>query len=192
MLLLSENMNIIDCTPEENDNLTNLYSENYKSFVEMMAPVMAQIVIWRRDNVKVHLNNLKLDNLFRFTNGKIEPKLGAETKQGRVNIAAQDLQVDPSDEDALQTMEATFRQFNGPSNLTRGKYLLWFLSEAVNSCHQTIMQHVNTYQHAPKIRQPIGAKTLILSAAPRARIPLSLRNFIERTYLAHVGLAEAA
>jgi len=184
--LLQEVHNVIDWTEPEKTALLAHFDARLSEFQELLSPIMAQIAIWRRDNVKANLGNFDLGSVVRIVDGRIASCEGREGSQEKVDRLCQCTGAEAASVDAQNEMEAAFKVSEGPTKLTRGKYLVWFLALITNEYHTKISQFVQAYKTPPKSKLTLGVNNLMVVAAPRARIPISLREFIERTYIAYI------
>ncbi|RWF37618.1 MAG: DUF4435 domain-containing protein [Mesorhizobium sp.] len=188
--LLQEVHNVIDWTDLERVSLSQHFVDQLAAFQEMMAPMMAQIAIWRRDGAKANLSNLDLPSIVAFDNGTFSVREGFEQPDARVDRLCQCVGAQGSDAIVRQEMEAAFRGVGGPANLTRGKYLIWFLAMLANEVHARIAKFVASYRAPPKTRMTFGPANVMVVAAPRARIPNSFRLFLESTYIQFIATRE--
>lgn len=189
--LLEEVHNIIDWTNAERDAVSLHFARQIETFQEAMAPLMAQIAIWRQSKAKANLNNLDLPSLITFCGGKWALQKGCDKPSARVQRLCDCVGADAASEADRDKMERIFREADGVKRLTRGKYLLWFLSMLANEVHANITVFVPSYNAPPKTRMTFGPKNVLVVAAPRARIPDSLEAFLERTYIQFVATREA-
>ncbi|MGX5828694.1 DUF4435 domain-containing protein [Mesorhizobium sp. 43Arga] len=190
--LLQEVHNVIDWTELERVSLSQHFVDQLAAFQEMMASMMAQIAIWRRDGVKANLSNLDLASIVAFSGGAFVVRQGYEHADARIDRLCQCVGAQASNAAEREAMEATFREANGPANLTRGKYLIWFLAMLANEVHAKVTQFVASYRTPPKTRMAFGPANVMVVAAPRARIPNSFRVFLESTYLQFIATRNGA
>lgn len=185
--LLEEVHNVLDWTPQERDQLLGHFDQQLSAFQELLVPVMAQIAIWRHEGVRANLNNLDLSSIVRIVDGQTTSNAGREDADQKVARLCQCVGAEASSVEKRSVMEAEFRASEGPSTLTRGKYLVWFLSAIANDCHQRINQFVRAYQSPPRPKLTLGVNNVMVVAAPRARCPYSLRTFIEQTFSSYIS-----
>ena len=190
--LLQEVHNVIDWTDAEQEAVSRHFAEQIEVFQEAMAPLMAQIAIWRQSGARANLNNLDLPSLITFRDGRCALQEGYDDPCARIQRLCECVGADAAPVADRDAMEMTFREASGPSQLTRGKYLIWFLTMLANEVHTKIAMFVASYKTPPKTRIQFGPKNVLVVAAPRARIPNSLRDFLERTYLRFVATRGAA
>lgn len=185
--VLEEVHNIIDWTQHERDLLLVHFDRQLDTFQELLVPVMAQIAIWRRDDVRANLGNFDLASVVRIVSGQITSCDGREDADQKVARLCQCVGAVASTVEQRTEMEARFRAVHGPRTLTRGKYLVWFLSAVANDCHARVNQFVEAYQSPPRPKITLGVNNIMVVAAPRARSPNSLRTFVERTFASYIS-----
>lgn len=189
--LLSEVYNVIDLLPDEEKQICEAFEEDIAKFRLLLAPVMAQIVQWRRDKQIAMLDNINLDSLFTFSNGRLQLHSQCSGEMERVASVANNLNVSCCNAQTLDALKNEFASVGGVENLVRGKYIFWFLSKFISSIWMSIGTYAAAYRSPPKIRVTIGPGNIHVYAAPRARCPTSLRDFIENNYIAFIRGLEA-
>lgn len=186
--LLVEAYNVVDWTPEEAGCVLENFKNDLKAFQAAMTPLMAQILGWRRDSVKANLDNLHLPPMFSFINGRFSINSAFLDDERRIDHLATCVGAQRYSYDKLSELTAVFCEANGPASYVRGKYLIWFLANSLNHMHQNIHGFVSAYKKSPKAKLPVGPNNVMVVAAPRVRIPTSLKKFIDRTFLVHIAL----
>ena len=58
-------------TAAQDEVIVTMLMSNLEAFSTAMIPLMAQILLWRRAGIEANLNNLRLDQLFKFTATRI-------------------------------------------------------------------------------------------------------------------------
>lgn len=185
--VLSDAYNVADATPEGEAAIRNAFSNGLLRYKSCLLPIMAQILAWRRAGVRANIGNLDLPALFRFANGELTLNADFETEESRLAHLSACCGADLSGEADLQGARQLFESLPHHLDLIRGKYLTWFFASGLHNMHQSISQFVPSYNQPPKTRLPVGAANVMLLAGPRARIPASLRQFIDVTFLAYVA-----
>jgi hypothetical protein len=160
-------------------------------FQELMTPVMTQILGWRMHKVRANLDNLTLLPLVKFVDGHVSPNHGMDVACARIDHLAQCVGAQRYEKRDLDELEVTFREKDGLERFVRGKYLIWFLANYLVHLHANISQFVSAYAKPPKVKLPVGAANVMVLAAPRARIPQSLKIFLENTFLYYVKHSSA-
>ena len=69
--VIEEIFGIVEMTEEERRSILDQFNCNHQCFCEAMAPIMAQILVWRRDGTPASLANIKLSPLFVFNDGRL-------------------------------------------------------------------------------------------------------------------------
>ncbi len=151
-----------------------------------MSPVMAQVILWKRDNKKPCLNDIKLKEIFNFKEGSIFIKSEFESIPARIEFVADCLNLTPSTKENIEETEREFRLNQGIERFIRGKYVLWFLIECAIHFHQSIPIIFPRYGKPPKMNQSLGHKNGMVNVAPRLRCPDSLKNFLEKNYVQYI------
>lgn len=175
----------------EEEILQNIFNSNLTIFREIMAPIMAQILLWRRDKQKVNLDNIRLKNFLTFTNGKICIKPEFSSPLARVQLVANDIGVTASAPDELAIMEKKFRQNQGLEKYIRGKYLLCFFVRCALDIHKNCPLFCSCHKSPPKHRAAFNYKTAMHLLAPRVRCPPSLKEFIQNNYVEFIREVES-
>lgn len=180
--VLSEVLNIDDLTEGEWLGIKEKFDTGLAFFLENMVPVMAQIILWRRQGVSSCLDNIKLKNIFEIENGGLKVKGGLEGRMAKIEEIARLVKEKASKEDELESVEQEFLSNEGAKKFVRGKYVLWFFVELALDIYRSISNLVARLSKPPKISITIGAGNAMVFVAPRLRCPESLKEFIERTY----------
>lgn len=188
--VLEDILDITELNHTEIDKLHELFESNLNKFRDSIAPVMSQILIWRRSRKKVDLDDIKIHKFFKFLNGKINVEEIFILPISRVEHAAKCVDAEPSTSDELAEAEAEFRSMQGLEKFTRGKYLLWFFVECTLNIRLSIPQFCANYPTPPKQKSQLNIKNAVVEIAPRARCPDSLRIFIERNYIEYIKKVE--
>lgn len=180
--LLTEVLSISDLNPTEWEVIEQRFSSALAAFQDSMVPIMAQIVLWRREGKRPCLNNIRPKDFFFFADGSIRLRNEFESAHSRLQHAAMCVKLQPSQHTEISSAEAEFREGQGAERFVRGKYLLWFLVEFALEVHRSISVLIRRFKDSPKVRISIGPANAMVVLAPRVRCPGSLQEFIERTY----------
>lgn len=183
--LLVEVMNISDLRPDEIEKVEKCFWEALAVFYDTMMPIMAQIIIWRRNGLQPQLNDMKLKEIFVFVNGAVQVNSSYDTVALRLQQAARCLKVLPSSLDEVSGVTGELRQ-RGGEKFIRGKYFLWFMVELALEIHRSITNICPRFTTTPKVRVSIGVANAMVVVAPRVRCPTSLQSFLNRTYDAFI------
>jgi hypothetical protein len=162
--------------------IRRLFESNLKAFGEAMAPVMAQIVIWRKAGANVSLSNIEPKEFFEFERGQIRLRDNYILQGNRVGYAAMRVEVPMSKDTEIAEAEAEFRRQQGLEKYIRGKYLLWFFIQCAKEMHKEIPSLCQKYQIPPKVHIELGIVNGMSVIGPRVRCPTSLLSFLEHNY----------
>jgi hypothetical protein len=184
--VMEEIFGISDVAENERECICQLFEGNLRSFCQAMAPVMAQVLIWRRKGVRAPLDNIKPQGLFSFNSGKLETVPKYSSPFARVGYAATCVGFPRSDEALLRAVENEFRDRGGLTRFIRGKYLIWLFVGSAVAVHAAIASYCTRYAKPPRVRTTLGAANAITILGPRAKVPNTLKKFIEINYLAYI------
>lgn len=179
-------LSITELNPIEMARLKELFEFNSSMFREAMAPLMAQILLWRRNGIRPHLNSIQPKVFFEFVDGKIALKEEFKTASSRVRHAANALNAVPSCGEDLLSAESEFRKRHGLEKYVRGKYVLWFFVELALEIHRCIPKFCLKHTKPPKVRLSLGLGNAMVVIAPRVRCPASLQSFLQRNYCQYI------
>jgi len=164
------------------DELNTYNFSNLMAFGEAMAPVMAQIVLWRKEGANVSLGNIDPKEFFEFERGQIRLREIYILQGNRVEYAAMRVEAPMSKNTEIAEAEAEFRRQQGREKYIRGKYLLWFFVQCAKEIHKEIPCLCQKYQRPPKVHIELGTMNGMMVIGPRVRCPTSLRSFLEHNY----------
>lgn len=188
--VLEEVLNVTELDSTGSKVIKELFMSNLNVFQEAMSPVMSQIIIWRRSGEDVNLNNIHLNKLFKFMDGKIILEDGFIEPSLRVEYAAKCVNATPATTDELTIAEVEFRSKQGIERFIRGKYLMWFFVECALKIHCAIPKFCANHLTPPKMRLSLGFSNAMVTIAPRVRCPVSLKCFIECNYIEYIEEAK--
>jgi hypothetical protein len=188
--VIEEVFGIARLNEAELEDVRNAFTGNLSFFCETMTPIMAQILIWRREGARAALANIKPQALFFFKDGKGAISSDFSSSASRVLYAAESVGLPASDAGDLRAAEQEFRDKGGASRFVRGKYLIWFFVEYAAALHGAIAGYCPRYPKPPKLRVTLGAANAMTIVGPRAKAPASLKRFIETNYIEHIASVE--
>lgn len=183
---LEEIFNVIDLNPTELDLVRNMFETNLKVFREAMAPVMVQILLWRRANVKVILNKIEPKEFFVFKQGRIELNPRFASPDDRIQHAASCIGALRATDEEIAATDVEFRSKEGLKKYIRGKYILWFFVQCGKEIHKAIPSLCPRYKVAPKTRIGLGVGNAIVVTANWVRCPISLKLFLDINFVAYI------
>lgn len=181
--MLSEAYQITQLTPEEEQFIIEILHENENIFFEAIMPLMGQILLWQRLGNKPNLNNLKLDNIFSFSQAKLLPI----ERNILLQKAANQLGCNLCADDKITEAENEFRSHNYSWAMVRGKYVLWFFIKQCEAIWQASTSLLPRFLSKPNKRIECGVNNAILLWGPRSRIPESLKEFVKQNYLSFIN-----
>jgi len=185
--VLEEFFGVIHLDSTEFESIQNLFESNLEAFSEAMAPVMAQILLWRREGADVSLNNIKPKEFFTFEKGKIGLEPSFKSPEIRVHHAASRVGATWAAGKEIADAEAEFRGKQGLEKYIRGKYLLWFFVQCALEIHKATPVLCKKYREPPKVHVGLSVTNAIAMVAPRVRIcPASLKSFLKLNYGAYI------
>lgn len=177
--VLSDVYQIALLDPQEEDLIKLIIQENMEVFFEAMMPLMGQILLWRRLNAKANLSNLRLDHVFSFS----EARFISNTRIFLLEVASRQIGCALCDNSDVVAAESEIRSHAKPWMMIRGKYVLWFFVKQCEAIWEAIPRLLSRFSDKPKKRTECGFHNAMVIVAPRARIPESLKEFVERNYL---------
>lgn len=174
----------------ELERVEALFDSELDKFCKFLIPVMAWIVAWKRNGKRPSLNDILMRDLFSFSTTSIQqvakPKGHPDWAayiHSQCNIAF-DATVDLAPIAMLLTSKSNYRLF------ARGKYVFWFLIEFCHAVHKNAPTLFLSVQKIPKLNLTISHTNAMAVIGPRARLPGSLKKFLNETFLAFIGRAK--
>ncbi|SMH34721.1 DUF4435 domain-containing protein [Methanohalophilus portucalensis] len=191
--LLSEIMriNIAEMSRDEQEKLHMIFDDNFELFKSTMVPVMAQIILWKRNKKRPLLDNIDPSDFFYFKNADMYIKEEFEKENDRIIHISKCCNIEPDVLDSIKDIKIEFCRKQGPKKHIRGKYMLWFMLMCTKEIHKSITYICSKYRKPPKVRTEIGLKNAVVHLAPRARIPESLKLFVENNYLYYINKTDS-
>ena len=164
---------------DELNTIKKLYNQQLDDFDNKILPIMANIIIWKKNNTKpANYSQLKIKQLFNVKNG-ILTQIG--TKDDIIKKLYKDSQVDYSIYNKSE-MENIINEIQNKSlshKIVRGKYVAVFF---IMFCNSVFKDYSNIGISSPtNIGRELRDGDIIETIAPRARVPQSLKLFINRT-----------
>ena len=180
--VLSDVYQIVLLDPQEEDLIKQIIQKNMEDFIEAMMPLMGQVLLWRRLGSKANLSNLKLDHIFSFS----EAIFVSNTRNVLLEVASRQIGCALCDDNDVVAAEGEIRSYAKP--IVRGKYVLWFFIKQCEAIWEAIPKLLLRFPDKPKKRTECGLNNAMVIVAPRARIPESLKEFVEQNYLAFINV----
>jgi len=180
--VLSDIYQIDLLNPDDDNKIKQIVQENKDIFFEAILPLMGQVLLWRRLGSKANLSNLKLDHIFSFS----EAIFVSNTRNVLLEVASRQIGCALCDDNYLVAAEGEIRSY--AKLIVRGKYVLWFFIKQCEAIWEAIPKLLSRFSDKPKKRTECGLNNAMVIVAPRARIPESLKEFVEQNYLAFINV----
>lgn len=185
--ILTEICGFANVAHEELDKIGDLFELELGKFLVEMKPIMAWILSWRRAKKSVGLNDILMRDLFYLTCGGLRKKACpkgksclAEYIHGQCN-----LQYERGTNIAVE--EAEFDKENIYRRFTRGKYVFWFLIEFCRSIRVDAKTICGACAKVSAMKVSLSTSNGISVVGNRARIPNSLRSFLDTTFCDYIA-----
>lgn len=180
--IITEICNLTGLCPDERDGLLELFEEQKNVFLDSIAPVMSWIIYWKRSGEKPCLNDICMKHLFSVHAGKLQHNPNPKGNESFCDYIHSQCNIRYDSNVDISAVEDEFRESDRFKYFGRGKYMLWFLVEFALSVHRDIAELKLSVSKSPKMNISLSQSNGVLLIAPRARIPNSLKSFLERTY----------
>lgn len=167
-------------TPMEDvEKVKKLYNEQLLDFETKMLPIMANIIMWKRKAIEpAYYNKLKVKDIFKISNGQLQQKV---TDDRKTEILYKQSKVDYSkyNKDDVDSLITELQEKSIIHKIVRGKYLAVFF---IMFCNSVYKESANLGIPAPTNNgRELSNRDIMETIAPRARVPQSLKNFIDNT-----------
>lgn len=160
------------------EKVKKLYDEQLLDFETKMLPIMANIVLWKRNNTKpANYKNLKVKDMFIVLNGQLLQKVSDDKK---IEILYKQSEVDYSkyNKDDVDSVITELQKKSIINKVVRGKYMavffVLFCNSIYNDCSAIGVTKTNK-------GRTLNENDIMETIAPRARAPQSLLDFVDRT-----------
>lgn len=170
----------------EIDSVCDLFKTEFESFLEAMIPVMSWILLWRRNGEKGNLNDIKMDKIFSVDNGCLRFDLSPENLTNTNKYIHQSAGVSYDSSINISVHQTEFSKRSIYKKYTRGKYVLWFLLAFCSSVHKGTASLFPSYKEPPKMNMTISATNAMTIVGNRARVPQSLRRFLNDNFRKYI------
>jgi len=156
------------------NSLVSIFLRERVKFYEIMRPLMAWIIYCRRNGYQPQLDNIDLNRIFTWSNNvEIFQSPNMVNLYQHLEECCQ-IEIGTTDDNSVSLIEKEISLLEAKTYI-RGKFELWFL---VKFLDKLILALGRTEKL--KVRTRISETTALSILGPRARVPLSLYNFIER------------
>lgn len=173
-----------DVAPEgEIKKIKKLFDQELNNFCQLMIPLMAVILRWRRHGEKANLNNVVMKSIFTLNKGIVSEK----NKSKSLSLLHTQCGVTMRNDQDYSSEQSEFKVSSKYRKYTRGKYLLWFMVEFCKSVHRDAIHIVDGLSKQPKKKIDLSLGNSMCVVGPRAKIPSTLREFLESNYMTYLG-----
>jgi Protein of unknown function (DUF4435) len=175
MRILAEVFGYGKVNHNELDQICDLFELELEKFFLAMVPIMAWILLWRRNYEKAMLNDIDMNDFFYFNAGSLQV-IGNPNGKANVDECIHEQCKLPYDSTIeIANVETELMQGNIYKRYTRGKFLFWFLISFCISVKK-------------KMNVEISQKNGMTIIGNRARTPSSLRQFVDETFCNYIAM----
>lgn len=172
---------------EKKEELCELFSKQLKKFQLLMTDVMTWIIVWKRhgrippNHKGVCLNNINLKKMVMVSADNCCYKPEFKRSYDRTHIMHKwcNISYSPADKKVLKSTRKEFISSQGNTRFVRGKFLLWFMIQYLNSMY--VVNETDGTVMKPKYSVTWGKSNLIAVIGSQVPLPDSLRQFINNT-----------
>ena len=168
------------------DAVCDLFDAECEKFLVAMIPTMAWIIHWRRSGVRASLNDISMKDMFTVVSGLLVAVASPKGKASAVQYIHEQCNVVYDASVPIGRVEAEFLSGGGYRNLTRGKYVFWFLIEFCLSIRSDVKSHFKGCSVVPPMRVSLGPGNAMILVGSRAREPSSLCGFLRSNYISYI------
>lgn len=186
-----EVLNVTRLSPDEVQALEDCFNRSSEGFREALAPLMAQIIVWRRQGMRPCLDEFSPVSMFELVGGVSLLKAEFVGVENRMNALSESVQIDAPCLADVSIAEGEFRSGQGVECFVRGKYLMEFLVFLSLELRASLPMILPKRSKIPKLNVTVGKKNAMIYVAPRCRIPTSLAEFLQRVYLQYTATRAA-
>jgi len=181
--VLSDIYQITQLSRAEEESIKQILQENEDIFFEAIMPLMGQILLWKRLDSKLNLDNLKLADIFLFYQEKLVPP----ERNFLLEKAAGQLKCALCEDYKITEAENEIRSHDRSRAMVRGKYVLWFAIKQCDAIWKASTSLLPRFSKQPKKRIEFGEKNAMLIFGPYSRSPESLKEFVKQNYLSFIN-----
>ena len=165
------------------ESVLDLFEEQKAIFGSRMRLIMAWIIFWKISGKRPNLNNINLKKIFKFRLGRVY------VCRSVCIVKCIHEHCSVTHEEPNQTFQDILQELSQQDLLCyiRGKYLLWFLIEFALSVHKDIKEMSSGRYCSPAMHVSLSTSNGLVLLAPRATMPSSLRDFLNRTFVAYIN-----
>jgi len=185
--VLTEICGLASADHSDLDSVCDLFEKQIEKFHVEMLPVMAWILVWRRSGKPASLNDILMRDLFSVSDGVLQVKPNPKGKADAVEYIHAQCNLTYNATVDIVAHHAEFKKGGAYRKFTRGKYVFWFLVEFCCSVHKSAKVLLKSCTKTPSMNVSMSASNGMTIIGNRARLPGSLRSFLEATYCAYIA-----
>lgn len=170
----------------ELDAVCEKFEQEYETFLQAMMPIMAWILEWRRGGARPNLNDIQMRDIFSFLNGHLLINANPKGKADLPLYLHEQCSIAYKPSVDIAPIQAEFARKNFYKKFTRGKYVFWFLIEFCNAVHRDAVVLFKSLTKPPKMHINLSCSNGMAVMGTRARIPRTLRSFIQSTFCTYI------
>lgn len=160
------------------EKVKSLYENQLLRFEDKMLPIMAHMVIWKKNNIQANIRNFKIGKLFKVNDGSLSQIV---TDEEIIKKLYKDCHVDYP-KCSKTDIDDVIRKIQKASlihQIVRGKYLATFF---IMFCNSVFIDYSRIGIGKPiNNGNKLSEGDIMKAIVPRARSPKSLKRFIEDT-----------
>jgi len=180
--VLREVCGFSELSHEKAEKIKKHFIKQLESFQKSLIPIMSNIVIWRKNNIRANLNDICMKHAFRIAKGHLEKISKPKGNENLVLYIHAQCNLQVTNEKLASDIAIEFEKNKHYKKYARGKYLLWFFVEFCLSIYKDYRNLAFVkIDNKPKKTTNLSQSNAIVLIAPRCRIPQSLKTFFENT-----------
>ncbi|MEG0093957.1 MAG: DUF4435 domain-containing protein [Bacilli bacterium] len=160
--------------------IKNLFNDGLEIMSNVIKEICCNYIALRRLGAKPCFNDIKLNDLCQVKNCKVSIVSNEEVKKHLTDK----WQFEPID---LRQIYDEFDTYNVNYRCLRGKYLMWYFVNFINSFCRCADELIPSINSPIKVTRVLTEKEAIIDLSARSRIPESLKLFITNTYLNYIS-----
>jgi hypothetical protein len=162
------------------EGLEIIFTRALQDFHKSMCPIMAWTLITRKHKERPNLDQLQLDNVIQVDqNGSVQERISR--KYSDLHEALEKMcnaKTPIGAEEEIKDMISELESISEAKKYVRGKYEIWFFSKFIKKLAERF-QAEKGLKFKLRSEQQLSESGMLLALAPRARIPDSLKIFLE-------------
>ncbi|WGK70380.1 DUF4435 domain-containing protein [Candidatus Haliotispira prima] len=191
--VLTEILGFTALSVDDKTEIKDLFNVGLTSFIKEMVPVMSWIVSWQKKKRKAYLKNIEMKHLFKIKEGELKPVLRPGKQKNVTEYIHRQCSLEIDAGYFIEGGCAEFCEKDRHLKFTRGKYLLWFLTEFCLSVHRDCLEMpiIKSVTTQPKNSTNFSHSRAVIDISTRCRAPESLKKFLSGTVKVYVAQKDA-